>query len=130
MAVWSVKTASQVEQFAADFQGGKPAEIDHILRLDVFQRPPQPNQGALEDIVGIRPAANAGEVLDHVAGELAKTATGVFEQFRACLLIAGPETVQARLQKHRGRLGWRHQPILASGDSELRTGERHNNALL
>jgi hypothetical protein len=99
--------AGQVHQFAADLQGGQPAELAGRRRPDAFERPPQAEQGVLQHVIGLLPAAHAGVVAQHHPDEPAQPVARQREQLVARGLLALRPALQAALDL-RGDRDLRH----------------------
>ena len=111
-----VEVPGQVEQLPADFLGGQAVKRPHGIRPDDPQRPQQAEQGVLQHVVGIDPAADGGAAPQHFAGEPLEAAADGVQQFVAGDQVAG---VQASTQWWR----WR---VSAGGD--LGMGRRSGDA--
>jgi hypothetical protein len=53
-------TAGQVDQLAANLGGRKVVKVRHILGTDLVETPMQPDEGRLEQVVGLLPAPDVG----------------------------------------------------------------------
>src|SRR5262249_53521825 len=59
----------QVEELAANHDGSQAVEGPHRFGADLAQRVEQTEEGPLQDVVGLLPAAELGEAMEHAAGE-------------------------------------------------------------
>ena len=100
--------AGQVEQFAADLQGGEAEEAARVSRHDLPHRAVEPQRGVLHDVVGIVPAAHAGKPAEHPVGHGADPFGGDGEQFLAGASLSGGELPQAVVQPGVEGIGLAH----------------------
>jgi hypothetical protein len=69
----------QVDQFAMELGGGEGHDRPWRIALHCGQGPVQPHGGILEDVVGVFPAADAGEAAKHPVGKGVEAAGDEFD---------------------------------------------------
>jgi hypothetical protein len=99
--------AGQVEQLAADVQGRQVDEVPHALRLRGPHGVQQPHQGALQHIVGVRPAPHVGEAAQHRAGQALQPVADAAQQGIGGRPLAGAVALEVGVQGSgvEGRVG-------------------------
>src|SRR5262249_17484606 len=65
VAARAVVVLGEVEQFAANVQGGDAEEVRRAGRPDLSERPVQSHGGVLQDVIGLFPAPDARVALEH-----------------------------------------------------------------
>src|SRR5271157_2147763 len=91
----------QVDQLATDLHGREAEEVTGRRGGDVLQRPAEPEDRVLEDVVGLLPAVDAGEALEHFAGEALEAVDRAGEQGVTRRGVSGAETVDPPLDQGR-----------------------------
>jgi hypothetical protein len=79
----SEKVPGQIEQFTAHLLGGQGEKSLGRVRLDLFQRSQQTQDGVLEYVVRLRPAVDVGIVPEHLAREPFQPVAASAQQFVA-----------------------------------------------
>jgi hypothetical protein len=72
--------AGQVEQFAAEVQGGQAEEILDRWRHLLAEGPRQADQRVLHNVLDLFPGSHSGEAAEHPAGELLQPLLGAADQ--------------------------------------------------
>ena len=83
----------QVEQLAAHLLGGQAEEVAHRGGLDVLQGAQQPQDGVLQQVAALLPAAHRGEAPQHLAGEALQPGVGGAQHLLAGGAVAGADAL-------------------------------------
>jgi len=75
----------EIDQLAADLQGGETEEVLGVVRGDGAEGPMEAEEGALHDVVGLFPAADAGGAGEHPMGERPHAIGGEGDELLASL---------------------------------------------
>src|SRR5262249_18706517 len=115
----AVVVLDQVEQFAADVQGRQAEEVQRGLHRYLLEGAVQADDGVLQHVVGLLPAADVGVALEDLAGEVAQALAGAAEEVAARRLVAAAEAVEAGLDLHAlgGCLGHATSPGVKAADT-------------
>jgi hypothetical protein len=79
----------QVDQLAAELHRGQVDEAAHRRGLDGVERPPEPQRGVLQDVVGLLPPAHAGVAPEHLASHPSQARAGELQEVVPHRLVVG-----------------------------------------
>ena len=57
---------AEIDQLAANLQGGQAVEMPHVGDFDMLQGLKEPHRGILQDVIGLLPATHPVEVVLHL----------------------------------------------------------------
>src|SRR5262249_49648416 len=99
----AVVGAPQGDELAADQDGGQGVEGPHRFGANRAQGVEQAEEGALEDVVGLLPAAQLGEAPEHASGEHFEAPGDAAEELVAGALVAGVHAGEPVMELGRAR---------------------------
>src|SRR5262249_30916754 len=91
------------DELAANHDGRQVVEGPHRLGADLAQGVEQAEEGSLEDVVGLLPAAQLGGAPEHAVGERFEAPGDAAEEFVARAVVAGLHAVQPVVELSRAR---------------------------